>query len=701
MSRFRVRSWSKENWHPSEDELFCYVDGELKPPENQRIKAHLEACWACRVKGEKIQANIASFVSLMDRAVTQKDDLRFPPRQWRTFDAKVSKVMSEFSRPSLLARWSASVRDRFTAIYLPFRLVGGLALILALAALGLRFQQTATVSASELLHNAVEAEVHQVRTPALPVVYQKLQVRRKANAPLRDEVVTWETWNDSNSGRFTHRSVDGKGEQISQIPLENLATENRTGSNRGPARTGSNDRQSGLAGVSPILLELGQIFRANRIDGRKPLSPSNYESWRKAVERKAERVEETDLSDGGKGLVLSTHPTGPFAVNSIIQADLVVRVEDWHPVAEILRVQGHEEVRNYELTETDFGLLALNSVSPGIFSDITPPAIRNTPQAVMAPQPTAPAGTKLNAAEIMVRYALHRFKACLGEPIQILITEAGGIEVRGLAETPERKEELIAALQDIPLVTIKIQTLAEAQATMTPARTSTDSNSPANTNASEEDSVVTVRAGKLPIQDELKKYFTQLGGDPGSPASGSERSATDIHQKIVALSSRAISLADSALADAFALRQLAKQYPLVKTRSLEASSRWLLGAMIRDHLHSIRISTQHSRGLLDPVLRSIEAGSENDKFVASQGADEHVQTPDWTGQVLHLFKTIERMERLTAFLFAGASLPEGQDHQAVAKLLSTFNQIDQESHRVEDQASRADRSDSAVLVQER
>ena len=226
MSSLRVPSWSKENWHPSEDELFCYVDGELKPPENQRVKTHLEACWACRVKGEKIQANIASFVSLLDRAVTQEEDLQFPPRQWRTFEAKVSKVMSEFGRPSLLSRWSASFREGFFAIYLPFRLVGGLALILALVALVMRFHQTATVSASELLHKAVEAEVHQVRTPALPVVYQKLQVRRKANAPLREDVVTWEIWNDSSSGRFTHRAADGKGQQVSHIPLESLVAEN-------------------------------------------------------------------------------------------------------------------------------------------------------------------------------------------------------------------------------------------------------------------------------------------------------------------------------------------------------------------------------------------------------------------------------------------------------------------------------------------
>ena len=145
-------------------------------------------------------------------------------------------------------------------------------------------------------------------------------------------------------------------------------------------------------------------------------------------------------------MILSTNPTGPFAPNSIIQADLVVRVKDWHPVAEILRVQGHEEVRDYELTETDFDLLALNSLSPGIFAEITPPSTRAIPQIAMPPQVVAPAATELIAAEIMVRYALHRAKACLGEPIEILTTDLGGIEVRGLAETPERKEELIAAL---------------------------------------------------------------------------------------------------------------------------------------------------------------------------------------------------------------------------------------------------------------
>jgi hypothetical protein len=59
------------------------------------------------------------------------------------------------------------------------------------------------------------------------------------------------------------------------------------------------------------------------------------------------------------------------------------------------------------------------------------------------------------------------------------------------------------------------------------------------------------------------------------------------------------------------------------------------------------------------------------------------------------------MERLTAFLFAGASLPEEQADQAVARLLATLNQIDQESHRLEVHGSRPDRSDSATLTHER
>jgi hypothetical protein len=312
----------------------------------------------------------------------------------------------------------------------------------------------------------------------------------------------------------------------------------------------------------------------------------------------------------------------------------------------------------------------------------------------MPSQAVAPAPAAILASEIIARYALHRVKACLGEPIEIVTTGLGGIEVRGLAETAKRKEELTVALQDIQFVTVKIQTLAEAQATITRAKNSTDLSAQPRANATEDVSVVTVRSSKLPIQDELQRYFSQ----PGHPAfltTGGENTSGDIHQKIAAFSSQAISLADLALADAFALRQLAEKYPPANTRSLEASNRWLLEAMTREHLQAIQATTLRSRSLLGPVLRSLEAG--NELAVAGEGHEATSSNSEWTGQVRQLFEATKRIERLTAFLFAGASLPEEQAGQAPAKLLAAFDYIDQETRRLVD----SEESDSATLTRGR
>jgi hypothetical protein len=105
--------------------------------------------------------------------------------------------------------------------------------------------------------------------------------------------------------------------------------------------------------------------------------------------------------------------------------------------------------------------------------------------------------------------------------------------------------------------------------------------------------------------------------------------------------------------------------------------------------------------LLEPALRSLEAS--NVKVDVHEGTEETAPTSDWSGQVLHLFRAIKRMERLTAFLFAGARLSEEPDDQAVAKLLASFDQIDQKSHRLAEHVdrSRSDRPISATFPQER
>jgi hypothetical protein len=110
-----------------------------------------------------------------------------------------------------------------------------------------------------------------------------------------------------------------------------------------------------------------QILQANRMDVRHPLSASVYENWRRGLHLKTEEVVEQPLPDGRNALTLITAPMGPFAMNAIRKAELVVRTDDWHPVEQRLEVQARDEVRKYELTETGFDVLALNLLPASIF----------------------------------------------------------------------------------------------------------------------------------------------------------------------------------------------------------------------------------------------------------------------------------------------------------------------------------------------
>ena len=59
-------------------------------------------------------------------------------------------------------------------------------------------------------------------------------------------------------------------------------------------------------------------------------------------------------------------------MNGIVKAELIVRTKDWHPVQKRLEVRGENETRSYELTETAFEVLSLNTLGSSIFEDLSP-----------------------------------------------------------------------------------------------------------------------------------------------------------------------------------------------------------------------------------------------------------------------------------------------------------------------------------------
>ncbi len=680
---------SKKVWHVSDDELLCYVDGELGPKQAANIRDHLEACWTCRAKMEKIQQTIAAFVDYLNCDFAPNLDP--PPRQWRTFRARMARVIVETGEPSAPYRRLVALRSVLSTSSLPLKLAAGLALTMLVAFLGVvLFDKVPRISAERLIQRAEEVQAQRTQAVPEPVVYQRLRVRQKSKGSAQDNAITWEIWNDVSNDRFKQRaggangqrSIDSQARKASRLVA-------RRSRNLGPQQGNSRPAYSlpvEPATIPPMLQELERILRTNQMDPWRPVSAASYRSWRKSVRRDSEEIRDTSLPDGDRAYVLSTAAAGPFAANAIIKAALVVRSEDWHPVEQRLEVQGEDGVRDYELTETAFEVVSLNNLNPSIFADLTWP----TPSAPASRPATAsrfelPTGPELVAEEINARYALHRLRACVGESIEVVRDSASHVEVRGVVETPERKQQLLTTLQALPFVRADIQAVGEtgAGAPSLPASPNgPDSNKEGS--VARQSAIIQVQSGKLPIEDQLREYFARLRGVGNSAQEGDTTERAGVERQIIDLSNQAVSLSLAASAEAGALRQLAENYPPAEIRHLDAASRWLVEVMVRDHLAALRKQMERARALLTPILSSFEgANPESPPGGDTRASDlSDLTESTWAAWTLHVFATVQHVERLTDYLFAGGSLPAGQE-EAVAELLADFNGADGEFQRLQ------------------
>ena len=111
---------------------------------------------------------------------------------------------------------------------------------------------------------------------------------------------------------------------------------------------------------------------------------------------------------------------------------------------------------------------------------------------------------------------------------------AGSIEVGGLVETAEEREELRAALRAVPGVILKVQTVAEAmQATATAVL---DRNEVPG--ASPRSDSVKVRSGPMPLRLPLQQYFSKNGlrEETADPVASLSNGAVTLSRNIMARS---------------------------------------------------------------------------------------------------------------------------------------------------------------------
>ena len=596
---------SGDHGHPSEDELLLYVDGELAPKASTSLRTHLEACWSCRVRTEKIEDAISTFIDYRNQVLKPLVDP--PPYDWRGFDGRLKGLASQVGKPSIFANFRGALGRIFAApnLSINFRVLMravAVTLILALlAAVLIRFNRTSIVSASEMLQRVAAAQQSEIAKTNQAVVYQKLQVRRKAAASSASETVTWEVWNDTVNSRARQSLETATGRRFLRLDAKDTRSD-----------------QASPAKISPqqdsprSLIELNAVLRSNHMNPAMPLSASSYEAWRRSVESKHEEVTKTTTNDGHQALTLHTTPTGQINVGGIAEASLVVRVSDWHPVEERLRVRGEQGEEEFELTETAYSVVSLTALSPEIFAepvasttDVAKPETRNSkPETTTpAPNPLPPAPVATTALEIEVLQLLNQVGADVSEQINVTRTPDGLLQVQGIVETEKRKIEIIQALQPVatnPALRIDIQTVAEAS--QREAQQKSSASAPAVV------SRVEVNKGAMPAEADLRRYFSASGGD--------------VDERIRQFASRMINHSQQALFHASALKRLSEKFSDEQLRALDpdAHAKWL--AIIRQHARAFQQEMASLRQELRPVFfASMPLGTQS-----RQSQDSEIRT---------------------------------------------------------------------------
>jgi hypothetical protein len=439
-------------------------------------------------------------------------------------------------------------------------------------ALLLYFKHEPTVSASELLNNAINAQAQLTHSISDPVIHQTIRVRRNHAS----ESVSLEIWNDTRNSRISQFLTDGNHAVViagNLVETKNHATEV-------PQLT--------------LVSELARALEANHMDPQRPLSAASYQTWRNTLLLKQEEVAKTKLSNGADGLTLRTVPLGAVNEGQIAEALFTVRAADWHPVDQKLTVRAANGSLIYELSETESEVVSLHQVSPTIFGT-EPPTVAKAetkPSPSLSPNakvdlvnlsPTTATTVASAELEVEVLRLLHQVGADLGDQITVKRTAGGPVSITGIVETDQRKAEIATALNPVagnPAVQIDIQTFVE-----TLAKQKQTASVSARAVTSEE---VEIQSNDMAAEPELRAYFERRGANP-------EVAARQFAAGMVGGSLQAMQHLG-------ALRRMVNQFSPEQLRTLtpEARAKWL--SLIWAHAQAYQQKSAALRRDLKPIF---------------------------------------------------------------------------------------------------
>ncbi len=321
-----------------------------------------------------------------------------------------------------------------------------------------------------------------------------------------------------------------------------------------------------VGGDDAAVRELKIIRAKNKMDPRRPLSAEAYGDWRRSANIRSESVTPDRTEGGESGYRIDLTLASSGTPDGILASSLLVRGSDWRPVSERLTVQEGDHEERFEIREIGYEVMAFEQLPASVFAAeaaASPAPASLTPNS-LPPPAVSPSPAQLLSLEIKARYALHRMHACWGEPIEV-DTFADGVRVRGMVDTEDRRRELTQALANLDEPFLSVTLHASQQG------------APAGLTSLEGFPVTS--AGSPLSQDEAALPVEAL------LPRGANGERVVAQETVVKLSNEAIQSGRALLMEAWAVRRLLDRYPGLPSAG-GADNRWLVEAMVRDHLVS-------------------------------------------------------------------------------------------------------------------
>jgi len=590
----------KPDGHLSDDWLLLAIDGELSVSDYALVKEHVRACWTCRARKEHLERTIEEIVEYEQALVTPD----MPPSAGGNaiFMARLDQLATESGRPSLLRRWAITLfRTSRLGLSPSVTWIAATALAVAVCFYLVLQSNTTAISATELLQRAEASESRSFVGVNQPVVVQKLSIKVNGHKIART------IYRDTVRKRQAHR-----------------------------ADVSASDESA-----------IEQDFRRSSFNWDDPLSPQAYSHWREKIAEKKDAV--TKLGDGL--LKLDTSSTsGPVA-----EASLTVRQDDFHPVAEDLRLRDNTQI---EVAELSYDVVGPSTLSPDIFGEPASTEPLRLPGVSANPiRKELPDAAELAISELQAQAALHRIGADLGEQITVRQGADGLVQVDGVAEDESRKRQIAAALTGIPFTELRVKTIAQTAIHQQPSHALPTPNP---------SSLATVVAANPPLlEEQLKQRFP------------------DTDQRIEYVN-QSLALCQNASARAWALNRLADHYTPKQVALLDRGAQQQLQRLLTDHISALREDVSRLQNQLGQVLSSASNTAAANTAVGAYekssptGAPSPSVPEDWRSRVHRVHSSVETTNEAVSVLLAGSSEEDGSSDKLQLRLRTTLTQLQAE-----------------------